>query len=1004
MTIEVTNVNEPGIVNLSPQAPGVGDTVTATLTDPDGSIANAAWTWSRSDADAWNALAGATRASYTTGADDIGHRIRAEVSYDDAAGASQQANAATDAVKNDPPAFANASHTRTVAENAADGSNLGDPITATDPNGHTITYSLTGSNAFDVNRNNGQVAVVGGVLNYEEKDSHTLTLTATDSHDATGTTAITVTVTNADEAGTVTLSHGSLRKGAVVSASLSDPDGDVSDITWKWQRDGTDITSANGASYTATNDDVGHRLTAIASYTDGHGSAKSAQGATASQVGNDAPTFSEASPTRSIDENAAVGTPVGAAIAATDANLDSLQYSVSSANFSIDANGAIVSAAVLDYEEANRHSVVVTATDEHNAAGTVTVTVSVNNLDETGAITLDKTSPKVGDTVSASLTDPDGTTSAHSWQWQNGDGATWTNITDATASSYTVQGRDVGRHLNATVAYADPQGAGKTASAKTSNPVSNDPPTFTTAGPVSVNINENNAVGADIGTALAATDPNDDTLTFTVEGTEAASFAIDANGQMTATARLDHESKSSHAFTAKVSDPAGGSDTLAVNVTVQNVEEAGTAAIDTETAEVNNAITASLTDPDGSVAGESWQWQSSNSTAGPWTDISDATSAAYMPTADDVDRYLKVTASYTDGHGANTDTASATTGAVQREPNRAPSFDDATTTFSISINVREGIRVAPPFSATDPNDDTLTYSIVSDTANAFTINSETGEVLMGSAEMSVDTTYQATIHVTDGMDDDRNADDSADDSLSLTMTMVNPNIVVSPSSTRAFPSGLWVDTNIVVTTNDGSSEDWTLFYDRDTQAELEDRNFEITTPRFAAPKGIWSDGTTLYLLVINEGSSTRRGKIYGYSLESGNRRSGKDINLANGNRNAYGLTGRDGRLYVTDSSDDKVYAYDVATRSRASDHDINGIDRMNKQMTDLWLNDETVWISYWRSDFIRAYDVASGARKPSLDIQTAAENRGPTGIHSDGFHFWALDQVNDTIYGYVLPQ
>ena len=195
-----------------------------------------------------------------------------------------------------------------------------------------------------------------------------------------------------------------------------------------------------------------------------------------------------------------------------------------------------------------------------------------------------------------------------------------------------------------------------------------------------------------------------------------------------------------------------------------------------------------------------------------------------------------------------------------------------------------------------------------------------------------------------------------------------------------------------------------LFYDQETQASITDRNFEITTPRFAAPKGIWSDGTTLYLLVINEGSNNQRGKIYGYSLANGNRQSSKDINLANANRNPYGLTGRNGRLYVTDSADNKVYAYDIATRSRTSEHDINGIDRMNKLMTDLWLNDETVWVSYWRSDFIRAYDVETGARKPGLDIQTASENRGPTGIHSDGFHFWALDQVNDTIYGYVLPQ
>ena len=275
---------------------------------------------------------------------------------------------------------------------------------------------------------------------------------------------------------------------------------------------------------------------------------------------------------------------------------------------------------------------------------------------------------------------------------------------------------------------------------------------------------------------------------------------------------------------------------------------------------------------------------------------------------------------------------------------------------------------------------------------------------MGSAEMPVDTTHTATISVTDGLDDERNTDASADDTLSLTMTMVNPNIVVTPVSNRSFPYGLWVDDYIVVTTNNGTSDDWTLFYNRDTQAELDDRNFEITTPRFAAPHGVWSDGSTLYLLVINEGTSPRKGRIYGYSLADGARQSSKDINLANGNRNPYGLTGNNGRLYVTDSADDKVYAYDAATRSRASDHDINGIDRMNKQMTDLWLDGETVWVSYWRSDFIRAYDMATGARKPGLDIQTAAENRGPTGIHSDGFNLWALDQVNDTIYGYVLPQ
>ena len=73
-------------------------------------------------------------------------------------------------------------------------------------------------------------------------------------------------------------------------------------------------------------------------------------------------------------------------------------------------------------------------------------------------------------------------------------------------------------------------------------------------------------------------------------------------------------------------------------------------------------------------------------------------------------------------------------------------------------------------------------------------------------------------------------------------------------------------------------------------------------------------------------------------------------------------------------------------------------------MTALWTDGETIWISYWLSEFIRAYDVATGARRPGLDIQLARENASPSGIYSDGFNLWALDQVNDTIYGYVLPR
>ena len=43
-----------------------------------------------------------------------------------------------------------------------------------------------------------------------------------------------VTVTNVDEKGTVTLSKTQPRVGIAVTATLTDPDGSISGLTWQW--------------------------------------------------------------------------------------------------------------------------------------------------------------------------------------------------------------------------------------------------------------------------------------------------------------------------------------------------------------------------------------------------------------------------------------------------------------------------------------------------------------------------------------------------------------------------------------------------------------------------------------------------------------------------------------------------------------------------------------------------------------------------------------------------
>ena len=356
---------------------------------------------------------------------------------------------------NSEPQFAGESAARSVDENAATGANVGDAITATDADGDSLTYALSGSDAFAIGANTGQITVAGA-LDHETQSSHALTVTVSDGKNALGesdasvddTITVTVNVGNVDEAGAVSLDSPSPQAGSPVSASLSDPDGGVSGETWSWagSANGTDwtaIAGANARTYTPSADDVGKYLQATAGYADGHGSGKSASAATSGAVtaaapANNEPQFAGESATRSVDENAATGANVGDAITATDADGDSLTYALSGSDaFAIDGSGQITVAAALDYEAQSSYALTVTVSDGRNAAGesdasaddTIAVTVSIGNVDEAGAVSLDSQSPQAGSPVNASLSDPDGGVSGETWSWaSSANGTDWTAI------------------------------------------------------------------------------------------------------------------------------------------------------------------------------------------------------------------------------------------------------------------------------------------------------------------------------------------------------------------------------------------------------------------------------------------------------------------------------------------------------------------------------------------------------------------------------------------------
>ena len=86
--------------------------------------------------------------------------------------------------------------------------------------------------------------------------------------------------------------------------------------------------------------------------------------------------------------------------------------------------------------------------------------------------------------------------------------------------------------------------------------VPNNPPAFS-ADTAARSVAENTAAGQNVGAALTATDADSDTLTYWLEGADAASFDIvSGSGQIRTKAGVtyNHEAKSTHTVVVKADD------------------------------------------------------------------------------------------------------------------------------------------------------------------------------------------------------------------------------------------------------------------------------------------------------------------------------------------------------------------------------------------------------------------------------------------------------------------
>ena len=573
-----------------------------------------------------------------------------------------------------------------------------------DKAGTAIIWSLSGDDAGDFDINEG-VLTFKQSPNYEDpadadtNNVYNIMVVATDSDEQTDMMAVTVMVTNEDEAGTLTLSTLQPVDGIEVTTTLTDidsvtdanPSGTVTagDITWKWAKSRnktgtyTDIDGATAAMYTPDPDDVNHYLRATATYTDGQGPdktemVKSDHKVLTGRSENTAPVFKNADGdeiaagtniAREVAENTRKGEPVGNRVVAADSEGDVLTYTLGgtdAASFDIDvATGQLRTKAALNKEVKDTYEVEVTATDPSFTTGAdsdmITVDITVTNVDEAPEVT----------------------------------GMESVRVPENTAVSTTVE------------AYM---------------------------------VTDDEDSNVDVPLTLSGADAGDFNLTDDDDdGTYQLTFKESPNYEDPADAGTNNV----YNITVVATDSDGQTDTMAVTVTVTNVDEAGTVMLSTLQPRVGIPLTATLTDIDGAVSDVVWMWEKDdvmgfNSPEA----IVGADSATYTPTADDADDYLRATAtSYTDPQGSGqtaTPEAVVSNNAVEIDDrNTAPEFPDQDMEADgdqtdqgrmVAENTDADEPVGTPVTATDPNDDTLTYTLGGTDKASFSIDRLTGQL------------------------------------------------------------------------------------------------------------------------------------------------------------------------------------------------------------------------------------------------------------------------------------
>ncbi len=726
---------------------------------------------------------------------------------------------------NEAPVISNQSFS--VAENSANGINIGTAI-ASDPDAaQTKTFSILSGNtngAFAINASTGVLSVANSpALNFESAPSFALVIKVQDN--GTGTLSnqatVSISLTDVNEAPVISNQTFSVMEFASNSTSVgtvyaTDPDANQSlsyFITSGNTGNAFSINILTGelivANNTALDFSINPTFLLTIKITD-NGTGNLSDLATItiaiSQEPNQAPVISNQS--FSVAENSANGTNIGTVVASDPDAAQTKTFSILSGNtngaFAINASTgvlAVANSAALNFESAPSFSLIVKVQD--NGTGTLsnqaTVTISLTDINEAPVIsnqsfsvTENSANGSTAGTVVAS--DPDAAqTKTFSILSGNTNGAFIINASTGVLSvaNSAALNFESAPSFSLVVKVQD-NGTG-TLSNQAAVTISltdvNEAPVISNQ---SFSVAENSANGSTAGTVVASDPDAAQTKTFSIlSGNTNGAFAINASTgvlSVTNSAALNFESVPSFSLVIKVQDNGTGalSNQATVTISLTDVNEAPV--ISNQTFSVmefaSNSTSVGIVNATDQDADQSLSYFITSGNTGNAFSIDILTGELIVANNTALDFSINPTfllsIKVTDNGTGNLSDLSTITITISQGSNQAPVISNQS--FSVPENSANGTTIGTVVASDPDAAQTKTFSILSgNTDSAFAINASTGVLsVANSAALNFESAPSFALVVK--VQDNGTGTLSNQATVTITLTDVNEEPVISNQS------------------------------------------------------------------------------------------------------------------------------------------------------------------------------------------------------------------------------